>query len=143
MRGECGELTAPRAEEVTMAYASQVLPSPTIRLPHVAMPTPRWPHISPGIRALLMIGLMISPAFVCDYIGYGIKRLTYTPAQIAEMRPPDDTILAHVEIFQVACPDTATPPAEQLSQRRKTGRCIPRRARRASGRTGVSLASLA
>lgn len=96
-----------------MAYASQVLVSPVIRMPHMAMPKPRWPHVSPRVRALLMMGLMISPAFLSDYIGYGIKRLSYTAAQIAEMRAPDDTIMAHVRIFPVACTDPATPPAEQ------------------------------
>jgi hypothetical protein len=60
-----------------------------------------------------MMGLMVSPVFLCDFIGYGVKRLSYTATQIAEMRAPGDTILAHVEIFPVACADTATPAAEQ------------------------------
>jgi hypothetical protein len=59
------------------------------------------------------MGLMISPAFLADYVGYGVKRLAYTADQIAEVRPPDDAILSHVAIFHVACADTATPPEEQ------------------------------
>ena len=96
-----------------MPYASQILASPTIRLPRVAFPKPRWPRLSPRYRAFLMMSLMISPAFVSDYIGYGVKRLSYTAAQIAEMRPPGDTLLAHIQIFPVACADPATPGAEQ------------------------------
>ena len=75
------------------------LTSPTIRLPHVTLPKLRWPRLSPGARAILMMGLMISPAFVSDYIGYGVERLFYTPGQIAEMRAPDDAMLTHVEHF--------------------------------------------
>jgi len=96
-----------------MTYASQVLANPTIRLPHVTLPQLRWPRLSPGARAIVMMGLMISPAFVSDYIGYGVQRLFYTAGQIAEMRAPDDTILARVQMFHVACADPAASPAQQ------------------------------
>jgi len=96
-----------------MAYASQILTSPTIRLPHLTMPRLRGPRLSPRGRAVLMMGLMISPVFVSDYIGYGIKRLSYTAGQIAEMRRPDDTMLTRFEIFHVACADPSTPAPEQ------------------------------
>jgi hypothetical protein len=98
-----------------MSYSSHVLTSPTIRLPHVTLPKLRWPRLSPGARAILMMGLMISPAFISDYIGYGIQRLFYTAGQIAEMRPPDDSILSKVTIFPVACADPAAPAAQQRS----------------------------
>jgi hypothetical protein len=98
-----------------MSYASQVLTRPTIRLPQIMLPKMRWPRLSPGARAVLMMGLMISPAFVSDYIGYGVERLFYTAGQIAEMRRPDDTMLSKVTIFPVACADPAAPAAEQRS----------------------------
>jgi hypothetical protein len=88
---------AHHAEEVRMTHASQVLTSPDFRLP----------RLSPAARAFLMIGLMISPAFLSDTIGYGVMRLFHTSAQIAEMRPADDPMLARVNIFHVACGDTA------------------------------------
>jgi hypothetical protein len=96
-----------------MSYSSQVLTSPTIRLPHVTLSKLRWPRLSRGARAVLMMGLMISPAFVSDYIGYGVERLFYTAGQIAEMRPPDDTMLSKVAIFPVACADPAAPAPQQ------------------------------
>jgi hypothetical protein len=96
-----------------MTYASEVFASHSIHLPRLTMPKPRWPRWSPGVRAVLMMGLMISPAFLTDYVGYCIKRLSYTAGQIAEMRPPDDALLTRVTIFHVACADTTAPPAEQ------------------------------
>jgi len=96
-----------------MSYTSQILASPGLHLPHIAMLKPRWPRLSPRGRAILMLCLMCSPAFVSDYIGYAIKRLSYTSAQIMEMRRPGDTIFAHISIFPVACADPATPGAEQ------------------------------
>ena len=96
-----------------MAYAAQILTNPHIRLPHITLPKPRWPRLSPGARAILMMGLMISPAFVSDYIGYGVQRLFYTSGQIAEMRVPDDRMLAHMELFHVACADPAASAADQ------------------------------
>jgi hypothetical protein len=109
-----------------MTNASQVLPYPAIRLPHFAMPKPQWPnrwphgwplgwpHVSPRTRAIVMMGLLISPMFLCDTIGYGIERIFYSSAQIAEMRQPDDTaMLRNVEIFPVACADPSTSAADQ------------------------------
>jgi len=120
-----------------MAYASQVSASPQFQLPPMAIPALRWPlmgwplmgwplmgwHrmgwlLSGRARALLMMGLMISPAFVSDYIGYGVKRLSYTGAQIAQMdqmRIHDDTMLSRIEIFPVACTDPTAPEADQRS----------------------------
>ena len=86
-----------------MAYASTLPAGPDIRLPSVRMPKFRWPRLSQRTRALLMIGVLISPSFLCDSIGYGVKRLFYTPEQIADMRSPD-AFLSHIGIFQVACP---------------------------------------
>lgn len=96
-----------------MAYAGQVFASPEIRLPHITLPKLRWPRLSPGARAIVMMGLMISPAFVSDYIGYGVERLFYTAGQIAEMRAPDDAMPAHIQIFHVACSDPAQSAADQ------------------------------
>ena len=91
-----------------MAYAVQILTSPVIRLPHITLPKLRRPHVSPGVRALLMMGLMVSPAFISDYIGYGIERLFLTSGQIAEMRAPEDNMLSRMQVFHVACADPAT-----------------------------------
>jgi hypothetical protein len=96
-----------------MAYADQILAIPTIRLPHITLPKLRRPRLSPGARAVLMMGLMISPAFTSDYIGYGVQRLFYTSGQIAEMRAPDDRILTRMTLFHVACADPATSAADQ------------------------------
>ncbi len=96
-----------------MSYASHVLSSPQIRLPHVAMPKFRWPRVSPGARALLMMGLMVSPAFLSDYIGFGVMRLFHSDRQIAEMRPPDVSMLSRVNIFHVACADSTTPTTQR------------------------------
>jgi hypothetical protein len=96
-----------------MAYADHILTNPVIRLPHITLPKLRWPHLSPRGRAILMMGVMISPAFVSDYIGYGVQRLFYTPGQIAEMRAPDDPMLARMELFHVACTDPAASAADK------------------------------
>jgi len=95
-----------------MAYAGQLFASPELRLPRLSLPKLRWPRLSPGARAIVMMGLMISPAFISDYIGYAVERLFYTSAQIAEMRAPDESMLAHVEIFHVACADPASSAAD-------------------------------
>jgi len=100
-----------------MAYASAAPTLPEIRFqirfPRIAAPKWRWPHLSPGIRALLMMGVLFSPAFLCDTIGYCVQRLGYTADQIAERSVSGDKILAQVQIFQVACVDTEAPPAER------------------------------
>lgn len=95
-----------------MAHASTVIAGPDIHIPSVAMPKLRWPHVSRRARALLMMVIMISPAFCSDAIGYCIMRLFYTADEIANTQAPE-TILAKVDIFQVACPDTDMPAAEQ------------------------------
>lgn len=96
-----------------MTFASQVLASPTIRLPHVTLPKLQWPGLSPGVRALLMMGLMISPAFVADYIGYGIERLFLSSAQITAMQAPDEKLPANIAVFHVACTDPTASAAQQ------------------------------
>jgi hypothetical protein len=90
-----------------MACATGVLANPVIRIPQVSWPEWRVPLPSKRIRAFLMMGLMVSPAFLMDTIGYGVKRLFYTANQVAEMRVPDDPTLAQVNIFHVACADAA------------------------------------
>ena len=87
-----------------MAYASTALPSPEIRIPRLARPTLRWPRLSQRGRALLMIGVMISPAFLADQMGYCVMRLFLTADQIAE-RTPDESIITRVRMFPVACID--------------------------------------
>jgi hypothetical protein len=99
-----------------MTYADQILATPGIRFPQVSLPKLRWPHVSPGARAILMMGLMISPAFISDYIGYGVQRLFLTAGQIAEMRAPDDRMLSRMELFHVACAD----PAASAEDRQKS-----------------------
>jgi len=98
------------AEEVKLAYANAVIASPAIRMPSVAMPKLRWP--SRRTRALLMMGIMVSPCFLSDAIGYCVERFFYTADQIAERQAPD-AMPANINIFHVACPDTGTPAAKQ------------------------------
>ena len=95
-----------------MAYASTAVTNPTIRMPSMAMPKLRWPLLSPRGRALLMMGILISPCFLSDAIGYCIQRFYYTADEIADRQAPD-RILANIRIFQVACPATDMPAIEQ------------------------------
>jgi hypothetical protein len=90
-----------------MTSASMAVASPHI--PHLSIPRFHW---SPRSRALMMMVIMISPAFLCDTIGNCIERLVYTADQIAELRAPDMT-LANFHIFRVACPDAKAPAATQ------------------------------
>jgi hypothetical protein len=99
--------------EGAMAFAGTALAGPEIRIPRVAMPKLRWPRFSRRDRALMMICVMISPSFLADPIGYGVKRLFLTADQIAEKQMPDDTILQRVRMFHVACTDTDMPVADQ------------------------------
>jgi len=68
-----------------------------------ALPKLPWPLLSRRSRALLMIGIMISPAFISDYIGYAVQRIFYTPDQIADRAA--GSILGKIDIFRVACPE--------------------------------------
>ncbi len=95
-----------------MAYASMAVASPDIRMPSVAIPKFRLPRLSQRTHALLMMGLMFSPCFLSDAIGYCVQRFFYTADEIAERRVPDP-IMSNINIFHVACPDTRTPAAEQ------------------------------
>ena len=74
-----------------MAYANTAFAIPQIRAPHVAMPKFRWPRLSPRARALLMMGIMISPSFLANSIGYCVQRLFLTADQIAAKQVPDHT----------------------------------------------------
>jgi hypothetical protein len=58
------------------------------------------------VRALLMMGLMISPAFLSDSIGYCVERLFMTADQIAAKQVPDPTMMREVQVFRVACADS-------------------------------------
>jgi hypothetical protein len=95
-----------------MAYASAIMTSSAIRMPAVAMPKLRSLRLSPRTRALLMMGLMISPCFLADDIGYGVQRLFMTSDQIAEMQAPD-SMLTRMNVVQVACPAKDLPAADQ------------------------------
>ena len=95
-----------------MAYASTAIESPDIRMPHVAVPKLRKFRLSRRARAFVMMGIMISPCFLADTIGYCVQRLFYTQDQIAERAAPD-AILSQIGHFDVACPATDTPVAEQ------------------------------
>jgi len=95
-----------------MAYASTAPAVPNIRLPHLTMPSFRWLWLSPRARALLMMGIMISPCFLADTIGYCVQRFFYTAAQIADRQAPD-TMLSQISKFDVACPATDLSVAEQ------------------------------
>ena len=95
-----------------MAHANTVLANPDIRMPLAAMPSFRLPLLSPRHRAILMMGIMISPCFLSDAIGYCVQRFYYTADEIADRRAPD-RIRANISIFQVACPATDMPAIEQ------------------------------
>jgi hypothetical protein len=85
---------------------------PIIRIPHMAMPKLRWLRLSRRSRALLMMGIMTSPCFLADTVGYYVQRLFYTADQIAERKAPG-ALLAKIRMFDVACPATDTPVAAQ------------------------------
>ncbi len=91
-----------------MTYASTAANS-HLSLPPVAVPKFRWPYLSRQFRALLMIGLMISPAFLADDIGYCVQRLFMTADQIAAQQVPDGTMPTDIYVFHVACTDTDAP----------------------------------
>jgi hypothetical protein len=96
-----------------MAHAATVLARPDIRIPRVAMPTFRWPRLSQRSRAVLMMCIMCSPAFLADSIGFCVQRLFLTADQIAAKQVADETILRQVSVFHVACTATEMPAAEQ------------------------------
>ena len=96
-----------------MAYASAALASPVIRMPDMALPKLRWPRLSRRARAGLMMGLMISPAFLADEIGYCVQRLFLTADQIAVKQEPEGVMLSQARIIHVACADANMPAAEQ------------------------------
>jgi hypothetical protein len=96
-----------------MAHASTILAGPQIRLPRRDLPKLRWPRLSQRTRALLMVGVMISPAFLADQIGWCVMRLFRTSDQIAAMQMPEETVMANLRIFRVACTDAGTPAAER------------------------------
>ena len=96
-----------------MAYASTVLAGPNVGIPHVSLPKLRWPRLSQRARALMVMGTIISPAFLADPIGYCVERLFLTADQIAVKQVPDDTVLKQVRIFHVACADTDMPAANR------------------------------
>jgi len=96
-----------------MAYASALLPAPTISIPRHLWTRLRWPRLSQRTRALLMLGAMVSPTVLADPIGYGVKRLFLTPDQIAAKQVPDETVMRQLSIFHVACIDPDLPAAER------------------------------
>jgi hypothetical protein len=96
-----------------MTYASAAWAVPIVRIPHLALPRFRWPRLSPRARALLMMSILISPAFLADTIGYGVQRLFLTADQIAAKQVPDATMLKQAQIFRVACADTDMPAMER------------------------------
>jgi len=95
-----------------MAYASTAAAS-QLKMPHVAVPRIRWPYLSQRSRALLMMAVLISPAFLADDIGYCIQRLFMTADQIAAQQVPDGTMPTELYVFHVACADTSASSAQQ------------------------------
>ncbi|HUB13828.1 MAG TPA: hypothetical protein VMB34_17910 [Acetobacteraceae bacterium] len=94
-----------------MTHASAAIASPGIRIPRLAMPRLRWPRLSQRTHALLMMGILISPCFLSDEIGYCVQRLFMTADQIAAQQAPE-AMLAKISKFDVACP-AATMSAEE------------------------------
>ncbi|HTW71239.1 MAG TPA: hypothetical protein VME47_15235 [Acetobacteraceae bacterium] len=95
-----------------MAYANTAIASPGIRVPHVTLPNLRWLRLSRRTRALLMMGVMISPCFLSDAIGYCVQRLFLTADQIAAREAPD-AMLAQISKVDVACPGKEMSAEEQ------------------------------
>ncbi len=60
-----------------------------------------------------MLGVMISPAFLSDSIGYCVERLFLTADQIAAQQVPDATVLKQARIFSVACEEGNTSAADR------------------------------
>src|SRR5690242_20573 len=96
-----------------MSYASTASPHPVVQTTRMAMPKFRWPHVSQRTRALLMMGIMVSPAFLADEIGYGVQRLFMTADQIAARQPSDDRMPIDVFVAHVACTEADAPAAQQ------------------------------
>jgi hypothetical protein len=96
-----------------MAFAGTASAGQTVGVPQVALPKLRWPRLSRRSRALLMMGLMVSPAFISDDIGYCVERLFMTADQIAMQKMSDDRMPAQIYVFHVACPADNLPVAEK------------------------------
>jgi hypothetical protein len=96
-----------------MAQLSLALANTDVRFLHVTPPKFRCPRLSRRARALLMMGMMISPMFLADEIGYCVQRLFLTADQLAARQVPDTTMLSRVNIFHVACIDANMPAAER------------------------------
>lgn len=86
-----------------MSYANAASAGSAIRVPHVTLPKFRLPHPSRRARALMMIGVMISPAFLADKIGYCVERMFMTADQIAAQQVSDSEMMARLNVFHVAC----------------------------------------
>src|SRR5207344_30526 len=65
------------------------------------------------IRGLVVMGILISPAFLADEIGYGVQRLFLTADQIAAKQAPPDAMPAAISVFHVACVDADAAAADQ------------------------------
>ncbi|HEY7575948.1 MAG TPA: hypothetical protein VH855_00015 [Acetobacteraceae bacterium] len=96
-----------------MAHAGTILASPEIRLPRPHLPKLCWPRLSQRTRALLMMGVMISPAFLADQIGYCVMRLFRTADQIAAMQVPEERVMANLRVFRVACTEAGASAMER------------------------------
>lgn len=96
-----------------MVYAGAASTRPNLTMPSVPIPAFRWPRLPQRTRALLMMALLISPAFLADDIGYCVMRLFLTAEQIAARQVPSDAMPANVYVFHVACRDSDAPAAQQ------------------------------
>ena len=109
-------------------------------MPSVAMPKVRWPRLSQRTRALLMMGIMVSPCFLSDGIGYCVQSVFYTSDEIAERRAPPP-ILTNINIFHVACPIRSCQRRSRRAGFRMllymVGHCIPKLVRDASNRIRI------
>jgi hypothetical protein len=95
-----------------MTYASAAANS-HLHMPHIAVPKFRWPFLSQRARALLMMGVLISPAFLADDIGYCVERLFMTADQIAARQESNGAMPADIYVFHVACADTNVPSVQR------------------------------
>jgi hypothetical protein len=123
-----------------MAYASAVMASQEMRMPSVAMPKVRWPRLSQRTRAVLMMGIMVSPCFLSDGIGYYVQRVFSPP-----MRSLRGERL--LRSLQTSTPSTSLAPIRSCQRRSRragflmllymVGHCIPKLVRDASNRISI------
>ena len=94
-----------------MAYASAAHGTPSVRIPHMAMPKLRWPRLSREPR-VADDGRHDQPDVPCRPLSATASRAASRLTRSPRSRCPT-TRLWQVNIFHVACADTDMPAAEE------------------------------